>query len=182
VSPSSRDPAAAGAVRVRPQDVDDLRAFLTACDLTVAGLEDPSTRLWVVRDTAGTVVGSAGYETGPDGRHVLLRSVAVGPALRGSGRGTALAELALRAAAGEGARRAWLFSRRSGPFWQRLGFVAADRRDLAAVLAGTSQVELFRATGQLEREVAWTSPLLRESESEPGAWTHALGGARAPGS
>ena len=160
MSPSSRDPAAAVvAVRVGPQDVDDLRAFLTACDLTVAGLEDASTRLWAVRDATGAVVGSAGYETGPDGRHALLRSVAVGPALRGSGRGAALAAVAMRAAAEEGARRAWLFSRRSGPFWQRLGFAAADRRELAAVLAGTSQVELFRATGQLEREVAWSRPL-----------------------
>ncbi|WP_439689521.1 hypothetical protein ACRQ4C_17070 [Curtobacterium sp. SP.BCp] len=58
-----------------------------------------------------------------------------------------------------GADRAWLFSRRSGPFWQGLGFRPADRETLAAVLADTSQVALFRRTGQLGREVAWSRPL-----------------------
>lgn len=145
---------------VRPEDVDAVRAFLTACDLTVAGLSDPGVRLWVVRDAAGTVVGTTGYETGPDGRHALLRSVAVGPTLRGTGRGAALARFAMAESAAGGARRAWLFSRRSGPFWQGLGFAPADRAELATVLAGTTQVELFRATGQLEREVAWSRPLV----------------------
>lgn len=118
--------------RVDAADVPELHAFLTACDLTVAGLAEPSVRLWVVRDAAGSVVASTGYETGSDGRHVLLRSVAVGPALRGSGTGTALA-----------------------------GFAPADREELVTVLAGTTQVELFRASGQLGREVAWSRPLGR---------------------
>ncbi|WP_209442908.1 GNAT family N-acetyltransferase [Curtobacterium oceanosedimentum] len=146
--------------RVGPDDVDDVHAFLSACDLTVAGLAHPDVRLWTVRDAAGAVVGTTGYETGPDGRHALLRSVAVGPALRGSGRGAALARFAMAEAAAGGARRAWLFSRRSGPFWQGLGFVPADRAELATVLAGTTQVELFRTTGQLGREVAWSRPLV----------------------
>jgi N-acetylglutamate synthase-like GNAT family acetyltransferase len=146
------------AVPVGPDDVADLRAFLTACDLTVAGLDAPTVRLWVVRDAAGSVVASTGYETA-DGRHVLLRSVAVGPSRRGSGHGSALARLAMAEAHREGAERAWLFSRRSGPFWQRLGFAAADRDELATVLAGTTQVELFRTTGQLAHEVAWSRPL-----------------------
>lgn len=54
---------------------------------------------------------------------------------------------------------AWLFSRRSGPFWQSLGFVAADREELVARLGDTHQVSLFVRTGQIEREVAWTRPL-----------------------
>ncbi|KTR52466.1 acetyltransferase [Curtobacterium oceanosedimentum] len=137
-----------------------MHAFLSACDLTVAGLAHPDVRLWAVRDAAGAVVGTTGYETGPDGRHALLRSVAVGPALRGSGRGAALARFAMAEAAAGGARRVWLFSRRSGPFWQGLGFVPADRAELATVLAGTTQVELFRTTGQLGREVAWSRPLV----------------------
>lgn len=141
---------------VSPADVADVRGFLAGCDLTVAGLDDPAVRLWAVRDEAGAVVGSTGFECSPDGRHALLRSVAVGPALRGSGVGTRLARFALDAAAAAGADRAWLFSRRSGPFWQGLGFAPADRSQLAAVLAGTTQVSLFRATGQLAREIAWS--------------------------
>ncbi|MFS0728635.1 GNAT family N-acetyltransferase [Curtobacterium sp. 1P10AnD] len=140
-------------------DAEDVRAFLTANDLTVAGLGDPGVRLWAVRDTAGSVVGSTGFETSPDGRHALLRSVAVDPAFRASGTGTRLARFAMAQAASTGAGRAWLFSRRSGPFWQALGFTPADRDALATALAGTTQVALFRSTGQLAQEVAWSRPL-----------------------
>ena len=140
-------------------DVEDVRAFLTANDLTVAGLGAPGVRLWVVRDVAGSVVASTGFETSSDGRHALLRSVAVGPQRRGSGAGGRLAIFAMEQAVSTGADRAWLFSRRSGPFWQGLGFRPADHETLAAVLADTSQVALFRRTGQLGREVAWSRPL-----------------------
>lgn len=51
---------------------------------------------------------------------------------------------------------AWLFSRRSGPFWQKVGFASADRNDLLEVLAPTHQVQPFAETGQTEREVAWS--------------------------
>lgn len=141
---------------VVPDDVDQLTAFLRVADLTTAGLSG-GLRLWVDRDDTGSIVGSTGYER--VGEHVLIRSVAVGPSQRSAGRGTALAGFVLEQAAREGARRAWLFSRRSGPFWQQLGFVRADRDELARVLADTHQVRLFTETGQLGLEVAWTRPL-----------------------
>lgn len=144
---------------VGPEDVEDVLAFLTANDLTVAGPGTSGVRLWALRDVAGSVVASTGFETSPDGRHALLRSVAVDPAFRGSGTGTRLARFAMEQAVSAGAGRAWLFSRRSGPFWQTLGFVPADRDALATALAGATQVELFRSTGQLAREVAWSRPL-----------------------
>ena len=89
----------------------------------------------------------------------LIRSVAVAASHRSAGRGAELARFAMDQAAAAGATTAWLFSRRSGPFWQRLGFEPAEREDLAAALSGTHQVALFRETGQLEREVAWTRAL-----------------------
>jgi N-acetylglutamate synthase-like GNAT family acetyltransferase len=144
---------------VSPADVDDLRAFLVEADLTLAGLDDPAIRLWIERDAAGTIVGSTGFELSVDGEHALLRSVAVAPTQRTAGAGTRLAGHALAEAASAGATRAWLFSRRSGPFWQRLGFSPADRDALATALAGTHQLRLFAATGQLAREVAWSRPL-----------------------
>ncbi|SBN61477.1 Acetyltransferase (GNAT) domain-containing protein [Curtobacterium sp. 9128] len=144
---------------VSPADVADVHGFLASCDLTVAGLDHPAVRLWAVRDDAGAVVGSTGFERSADGRHALVRSVAVGQAFRGSGTGTRLARFALDAAAAAGAEHAWLFSRRSGAFWNGLGFAPADRFELADVLAETTQVRLFRATGQLAHEVAWSRPL-----------------------
>lgn len=143
--------------RVTPADVPPLREFLAEADLTLSGLDDPAVRLWVERDAGGGILGSTGYELSADGREALIRSVAVGE--RGRGRGTVLARYALQQAAAEGAERAWLFSRRSGRFWQRLGFASADRHELAAALPDTQQVRLFTETGQLDREVAWMLPL-----------------------
>lgn len=116
---TAADHAALEPRAVRPVDVPDVREFLAWSDLTLAGLDDPAVRLWAVRDGSGAVVGTTGFERSADGRHALLRSVAVDPALRGSGAGTRL----------------------------------------AAVLADTTQVTLFRASGQLEREVAWSRRL-----------------------
>ncbi|MBF4618616.1 GNAT family N-acetyltransferase [Clavibacter sp. VKM Ac-2873] len=140
-------------------DVPALHDFLAAADLTVTGLDDPGVRLWIQRDADGRIAASTGFELSADGRHALIRSVAVAAALRSAGLGSTLARHALAEAAAAGAERAWLFSRRSGPFWQGLGFAAADRDALAAALPDARQVVAFRASGQLAREVAWSRPL-----------------------
>lgn len=150
-------------VRLRPADVVDLRDVLGRADLTLSGLDLPTVRLWLLRDAAGRVQGSTGYELSTDGRHALVRSVAVDRDHRAHGLGLRLGRFALEQAAQEGSHRAWLFSRRSGPSWQRLGFEPADRDALAQALAGTEQVQHFRRTGQLRREVAW-------SRASTGAW------------
>ena len=140
-------------------DSGDVEAFLRLVDLTTSGLVAPSVRIWLRRDAAGRIVETTGYEASADGGHALIRSVAVHPDGRAAGTGTSLARFALARAAEAGAATAWLFSRRSGPFWQKLGFVPADRAELAAALADTHQVRLFRETGQLDREVAWSRSL-----------------------
>ena len=145
--------------RCSAADIEALTAFLSEVDLTLSGLDAPSVRLWVERDECGAIAGSTGYEISRDGDHALIRSVAVSPARRSRGRGSALAGFALERAAEEGARTAWLFSRRSGQFWQSLGFESADRDELAQALADTHQVRLFQSTGQLGREVAWSRRL-----------------------
>jgi N-acetylglutamate synthase-like GNAT family acetyltransferase len=135
-----------------------VREFLGRVDLTLAGLDAPGVRLWIELDD-GEIVGSTGFELSADGEHALIRSVAVAPGRRTVGAGSKLARLAVDEARAAGARRAWLFSRRSGPFWQKLGFARADRDELAAALPDAHQVVLFRQTGQLEQEVAWSRAL-----------------------
>jgi N-acetylglutamate synthase-like GNAT family acetyltransferase len=159
---NTRDLGAPGLLaptRSSPADIPDLTAFLRRADLTLSGLDSPAIRLWILRDRDGLVRGSTGYEVCPTGEHALIRSVAVDKECRGQGLGLVLGQFALDRAAEEGATRAWLFSRRSGAFWQRLGFAAADRARLARVLADTHQVRLFLDSGQLEREVAWSRSL-----------------------
>ena len=51
---------------VSPADVDDLRAFLVAADLTLAGLDDPAVRLWIERDAAGLAPTSVRPPTPPE--------------------------------------------------------------------------------------------------------------------
>ena len=144
----------------RADDIDDLVAFLSAVDLTLSGLGSPGVFVWIARDAVrGKIYASAGFELDESGTHVLIRSVAVGSNHRASGIGLEIARFALDRAAELGAARAWLFSSRSGPFWQKLGFEPADRDDLAAALGATSQVQQFRRTGQLQREVAWSRAL-----------------------
>lgn len=145
--------------KVDVRDVPSLADFLRIVDLTRSGLDAPGVRLWVERDEDGAIIGSTGYEISTDRRHALIRSVAVDPNRRSAGRGSGLARFAFERAAEEGASTAWLFSRRSGPFWQSLGCVPADRWELADVLHETYQVRLFAESGQLDREVAWSRPL-----------------------
>lgn len=141
-------------------DMDEIAEFLSIADLTLSGLDSPSVHLWIGRTEAtGAIFASTGYECSNDGNHALIRSVAVDPDLRGAGIGLELAQFVMDRAAENGAERAWLFSRRSGPFWQKAGFTAADTNDLAIALASTHQVQLFTETGQLEREVAWSRRL-----------------------
>ena len=157
-----------GFERVSAADVLALRAFLHEADLTLAGLEEPAVRLWVERDDDGQIVGSTGFELSSDHNHALIRSVAVAPQHRAAGAGSRLARHAMEHARAAGAGRAWLFSRRSGPFWQRLGFAAADRNELAAVLPEALQVRLFVESGQLEREIAWSRVLPADVELRAG--------------
>lgn len=142
-----------------PADVTRLRDFLQDADLTLAGLDASTVRLWIEVDDHDEVVGSTGFELSADGDHALIRSVAVAPGRRAGGAGSRLARFALDQARAAGATRAWLFSRRSGPFWEKLGFVGADRAELARALPAAHQVVLFERTGQLHREVAWSREL-----------------------
>jgi len=143
-----------------------VREFLDEADLTLAGLGAPSVRLWIERDVDGSIIGSTGYELSADGAHALIRSVAVAPDRRAAGSGSRLAMFALSDAARAGASRAWLFSRRSGAFWQKLGFQPADRDELAAVLSQAHQVQLFVESGQLGREVAWSRAIDSASQAD----------------
>lgn len=94
--------------RVSGGDVDDLRAFLHDVDLTLAGLDEPTVRLWMERNDNGALVGSTGFELSADGEHALIRSVAVAPEHRTAGAGSRLARYAMDQARPRGvaARRA----------------------------------------------------------------------------
>ena len=146
-------------VIVTPGDLPELISFLRDVDVTLSGLDSSTVRVWIERNEAGVIVASTGFELSENHEHALIRSVAVRPSAQRVGEGTRLAPFALGMAAVCGARRAWLFSRRSGPFWRRLGFEGANRDHLALGLGNTYQVRLFVESGQLDREFAWSRAL-----------------------
>jgi N-acetylglutamate synthase-like GNAT family acetyltransferase len=137
-------------------DHEDLVVFLREADLTTSGLDSETAHLWIQRDHSAAIIASTGFESSDDGQHALIRSVAVRKSARSNGLGLLLARFAMDRAVDGGASTAWLFSRRSGPFWQKLGFEIADKDELAQVLRNTAQVRLFVESGQLGREVAWS--------------------------
>lgn len=151
--PKPADPNSAESEPVRPRTSSTVSG-------TLSGLDSPTVHLWISLDeTTRRIFATTGYESSEDGSHALIRSVAVDQELRGAGIGLELAQFAMERATEAGAKQAWLFSRRSGPFWQKVGFTSADTKDLAVALASTHQVQLFTETGQLEREVAWSRQL-----------------------
>ncbi len=132
--------------------------MLGLLNLASDGVGEPGCDLWVLPDAAGRIVAVTGCEYGRGG-HVLLRSVAVAPPLRGQGIGRALAEHTLAHASAHGCTDAWLFSRTNGAFWQHLGFRLRPTADLVAAVPHAHQVVAFAASGHLEREIAWHLPL-----------------------
>ncbi|WP_233205646.1 GNAT family N-acetyltransferase [Cryobacterium sp. Y82] len=86
-----------------PPDLDTVTAFPRVADLTLSGLDSPTLRLWTARDATTGRIASTGYERSEVKQHVLIRSVAVAPALQGLGGGLQLARFALDRAAESGA-------------------------------------------------------------------------------
>jgi amino-acid N-acetyltransferase len=84
----------------------------------------------VARDAAGGIAASAGLEEYAGG--VLLRSVAVRPALRGTGLGQRLTREALELAASRGHTAAYLLTTTAPDFFARFGFAPIDRAQVPA--------------------------------------------------
>ncbi|CAM5294250.1 GNAT family N-acetyltransferase [Streptomyces aurantiogriseus] len=138
------------------QDGDELTAFLAGQGLSSHGVLATGTRYWITRDTNGPAV-ALGLEG--QGDHLLLRSVAVRPDLRGCGAARRLVEHVLADASARGACTAYLFSTGAGAFWTRLGFRPVPVAEAAAALPEAPQVHHYRATGALADEAAWRRDL-----------------------
>jgi amino-acid N-acetyltransferase len=126
---------------IEPADPADLPAMvglLKACGLPPQGLADHLASAFVARADGGAVVGCAALERYADG--ALLRSVAVAPALRGTGLGRRLAEAALRHAAAERVSSIYLLTETAVGFFTHLGFRVVDRD---AVAPGVREAEEF---------------------------------------
>lgn len=143
--------------RAAAADGPAIVALLAAADLLTHDVLAPGTVYWVAHDGMRQLVGVAGVETGADA--ALLRSVAVLPAWRGQGLAQLLVEHAIAFVRASGYWRVYLFSTRSGGYWQRLGFRRVAVDEVARALPSSPQVVRFAAIGKLAGEVAWRKEL-----------------------
>jgi 4-nitrophenyl phosphatase len=129
--------------RAEAEDADDIAALLRAASL------DPDT---VRESLSGTVVAADGGIVAAAaapvrGQEAYLHSVAVVEEARGWHLGTLVTATALRGAAAEGARLAYLLTETAEGFFARLGFQRIGRGDLPGWIVGL-------ATGCSESAVA----------------------------
>ena len=121
----------------RAEDLESILRMLAGAGLPTAGVAEHLASALVAR--AGCrVVGCVALEL--YGEEALLRSLAVVPAVRGSGLGVRLAEAALELARERGARRVWLLTTTAERFFPRFGFERVERSSLPAALDASAEL------------------------------------------
>jgi amino-acid N-acetyltransferase len=113
----------------QPGDADAMAGLISANHLPLDGLRDHLDTAVVAR-LDGAVVGVAALEVYKDG--VLMRSVAVAPALHGQGLGHRLTNAVLRLARDLEAPHAYLLTTTAEAFFPRFGFERVERTDVPA--------------------------------------------------
>jgi amino-acid N-acetyltransferase len=137
-----------GAV-LRPARSDDLPAIvalLAAAHLPAVELEQHLAHV-VVAELDGRVAGCGGLETYEGTSAVLVRSMAVEEALRGSGLGTRILEWLLERAAALGSRELFLFTMSARDFYLRFGFVDAALADFPEPMRRSAQYRFVLRSG-----------------------------------
>ena len=113
-----------------------LRAALRADGLPDDDLDADGVKLFAF-DLGGDTIGYGGLEV--RGGHALLRSIVVDPARRREGVGRRIVEFLGATAAREGVRRGFLLTTGARRYFERMGFVAVDRRDAPPEILATRQ-------------------------------------------
>ena len=127
--------------------------FLAGTGLPIEDLGSTAVAFHVARDAQGRVVGTVGLEGG--GGERLIRSLAVAPALRGHGLGSALLATAEARARADGVTRLYLLTLSPGFFATR-GYAAVARADVPPAVAHSAEFTRLcpDAAACLTRELA----------------------------
>lgn len=115
--------------KARPEDTDAVCQLLESNKLP---LDDLRAHLGttIVARRGGKVVGVAALDVYPDG--VLMRSVAVAPALQGHGLGHQLTDAVLRLARDLHAPHVFLLTTTAARYFPKFGFERIERNDVPA--------------------------------------------------
>jgi arsenate reductase len=118
-------------------EMAELAALLSASKLPTADLALPGRQFYRFATTLGEMVAVGGLEG--RGADRLLRSLAVLPSARGKGFGKAVAATLERLAGYDGAKRLHVLTTTAAPFFERLGYAAADRSTAPPEISGSAE-------------------------------------------
>ena len=134
----------------QPGDLAAVRSLLASCSLPVDGVADQFDAGYVVAEQAGAIVGVAGVER--HGRYGLLRSVAVAPAWRSGGVGSALVLDRLQWSDETGLEALFLLTTDASRYFHRHGFRVAARESAPVEIQRSREFsEMCPSSAQLMR-------------------------------
>ena len=123
---------------IRPIEFDSAtEALLSACHLPTSDLSGSSDVLLFGHASGATLAGMIGLEI--HGADALLRSLAVTESHRSSGLGAELVSYAEQQATAHGANAVYLLTTTADQFFERRGYIHANRSEAPAGIASTSQ-------------------------------------------
>jgi len=134
-------------------DATELQSLLFVCGLSSHGLFAPDALYWTARTANGRLIGCSGLEI--SGQAGLLRSVAVSEDARGLGVAQRIVECVLAESRKRSIRHVYLFSKDSGGFFEKLGWLEAPVPEAAQALATATQVRHYDRTGWYPNERAF---------------------------
>ena len=112
--------------KARRDEIEVVRDLIVSEQMPAMELERWIDDFWLLEDS-GVLAGCAGIENYGEG--AVLRSVAVAPALRGTGWGVRLVNHSLDYARERGALRCYLFTMTAEGFFPRFGFARCTLED-----------------------------------------------------
>lgn len=131
--------------KARADEIEAVRALIVGEQMPAIELERWIEEFWVL-DDGGELVGCAGVEL--YGPAAVLRSVAITPSLRGTGKGIRLVQHCLDYAREGGAKRCYLFTMTAENFFPKFGFERCTLDDFEPAV-----LESWQYRGNIEHEM-----------------------------
>lgn len=118
-------------------DRNRILCLLQACGLPVADLTADSAARFLVAVSGDVIAGCIGVEN--EGRHALVRSLAVRPDMRNRGIGSRLLHAAETLCREQGVARTYLLTLTAERFFTRHGYLRLERGEAPAGIAATTE-------------------------------------------
>ncbi len=134
---------------LRAATPDDLAAVTTLIEAAQLPPWDTEQHLhnFVVAELDGRIVGCGGFEAYPEGNAALVRSMAVGESLRGSGLGGRILDWVMEHARSLGMSDFYLFTMTARDFYLKFGYVDVTLDEFPEAAREAMQYKMARQFG-----------------------------------